>query len=304
MRRSIHMGGRGQASMRPLALILLAGLLLGACSHKNAVTFVTTTSIGIDADAKTASANIGVGRQEVVIGPAYENGGIPPVYADLNSDLKLFAPEIRQLYATGDAARLISGYGCKYCNDERRKMNGERRRMIFGTATNIGLKLGFAANGAPEQLTLGYKRQEFSRIPLRRIDLPALQGANVAEDIYGSVLASIKLRVSSANITSAGLTLNTFFATGDAAEGLAKNPELQHQFAVQAQQSMGLVDAGTFGADQTTADIEDLILNDEACLAVFNDWAERHGVVGSTLLYTAEQSEHRVDALAHLRSNC
>ncbi len=38
--------------------------------------------------------------------------------------------------------------------------------MFSGTSTTLGIKLGFAAAGAPESITFGYKRKEVSIIPI------------------------------------------------------------------------------------------------------------------------------------------
>lgn len=250
------------------------------------MTFVTSTVIGLDADSRTQTTGIGYGRIEGVFGPAYQEGGVPPVYARLSSNLSVFSPEIDQLYATGNAARLAAG-DTTIKDEDKGRMLGSRRSMFFGTATVFGLQLGFASTG-PQSGTLGYKRIEFSRIPVQRRDVKEYD--NDKEDIYPSVLASIRIeRARSRNegssptttssgttplasqeksppsqanpairrmVESSGIALNQFFATGDAAEALA--PILRPSFqmdAIMAVQSMN----ATYGPDDNTKAIEVMI---------------------------------------------
>jgi hypothetical protein len=79
-------------------------LAMAGCTTTNDVLFVTKTSLGLDFDAKPASASIAYDRTEGYIAPRYDNGEIPPVVASIKSDAKIFNPKIKQVYATGDAA--------------------------------------------------------------------------------------------------------------------------------------------------------------------------------------------------------
>ena len=84
---------------------LIAAASLTACTDY--ATFVTATNIGINADVKTQDVSIGYGRTELFTGPGYpEQGEAPRAVGYINSDLHVFQPHIRQLYATGDAAEL------------------------------------------------------------------------------------------------------------------------------------------------------------------------------------------------------
>src|SRR5882757_6834672 len=111
-------------------------LALGACSSgEENVLFVTSTDIGIDADAKTGSANIGVGRNEGMIGPVYvDSGGTPPIVASIQSNLSIFNPKVNQLYATGNAARFATGATEREPRiGDPDELSGRRRAMFFGT---------------------------------------------------------------------------------------------------------------------------------------------------------------------------
>jgi len=86
---------------------LTAVILLAGCTDY--ATFVTATNIGINADVKTQDLSIGYGRTELFTGPGYpEQGEAPRAVGYINSDLHVFQPHIRQLYATGDAAELVT----------------------------------------------------------------------------------------------------------------------------------------------------------------------------------------------------
>src|SRR5689334_8264542 len=93
---------------RPL---LVTGVLLvvGGCASPDRGIFVTSTNIGINADATSRVVNIGYDRTEGFVGPAYvEDGTLPSVVGYLHSNLSVLDPQIRQLYATGQAASIVA----------------------------------------------------------------------------------------------------------------------------------------------------------------------------------------------------
>lgn len=210
---------------------------LQACT--DTATFVTATDIGINADATTEQVHIGYTRTELFQGPNYPDvGDAPSAVGFLGSDLEVFSPKIRQLYATGDAANLVTmpddpkpctGGPSKgpsnppdMCAEQTANLNGERRALIFSTATNIGLKLGFTGN-APSSIKFGFNRGELSIIPLH-------QQAADKPDKYTSVLASLNMNLDTPNLTGTDLQVTQFFATGAAARNLAKHPEIRDYF--------------------------------------------------------------------------
>src|ERR1700730_10574339 len=82
-------------------------VLLAACTDY--ATFVTSTDIGISADANTQELHLGYIRTELFTGPGYpDKGEAPAAVGYIGSNLSAFSPKIKQLYATGKAAELVS----------------------------------------------------------------------------------------------------------------------------------------------------------------------------------------------------
>lgn len=233
--------------------LLLCGAF-GACAGTDRVTFVTATRIAIDADATTQSLAIGYGRDEGYLGPAYETGAVPPVVAKIDSNLSPFRPQVKQFYATGRAAVLATCKGgdaaesddLPECPEllEPPKLTGGRRIMFFGTSAVLGFKASWAGN-APEAVTLGYKRKEFSWLPIGRTDTtsgragasPRPAPSPTQEDAYGSVLASLNLDTQTLSLPEAALALDQFFATGLAAENLANTRQIKAKVGNAAEES-------------------------------------------------------------------
>ena len=114
---------------------------------------------------------------------------------------------------------------------EKKPLTGQREIMFFGTGTNIGLKAAFSTE-APA-FSLGYKRQEFSLIPIgtqhkqdmratyasdSMADTEAIEPVDQSEDVYLSVLAAFDLNIANKSFEGTGAGVSQFFATGDAAE--------------------------------------------------------------------------------------
>jgi hypothetical protein len=195
-------------------------LALGACSSPDRAIFVTSTNLGINADPTTRVVNIGFDRTEGFIGPNYvEHGHTPEVVGYIQSDMAVLAPTIKQLYATGKAARVATNENEKPSDapqtGDRLPAYGERRIMFFGTSSTIGLKAAFTPEQAPN-INFGYKRKEVSIIPFQYDNPKDRKSA----DIYASVLASIDIK---GDFGASPTIKNTqFFATGQPAEHLAE----------------------------------------------------------------------------------
>ena len=222
--------------MTAAALSALCLALMG-CADKQSVLFVTATTIGIDADTTPPHATIGYDRYEGYIGPSYSTGALPPVFAKIESDLKVFNPEIRQLYATGDAAKLVTKEKIEKDDrtDDGKMYTGSGRLTLVGTGTNIGLRVTWAGN-APESISFGYKRKEFSYIPLG--SAPDTDDPTKMVDKYGSVLAAIDMGVHTETFLTTGTAVTQFFATGDAAKNLAVREPIRRRFALEAEKSI------------------------------------------------------------------
>ena len=123
-------------------------------------------------------------------------------------------------------------------------MTGEpdkKKLMFVGTATTVGLKVGSAETGpVPDSLLFGYRRKEISVIPLgeeRRSD-------GTVKAIYPLVLASVDMNTKTTDPTETGITLKQFFATGQAADGLAKNNQpYPRAFNIKAEEAAFAADA-------------------------------------------------------------
>ena len=252
--------------------IVLSLLLTAGCT--DTATFVTGTHVGISADTNTQQVQIGYARAELFQGPNYpDKGDAPEVVGFIASDLAVFNPHIKQIYATGEAAGLVTtpvplvdcptggqsaGAPPNKCFETSQELTGERRPMFFGTGTGLGLKLGFTGT-YPSSIKLGYDREEVSIIPLHHDN-------NGKVDKYSSVLASIDMNVTTPAIPvqaplapgatpptssplGADLTMTQFFATGAAARNLAKRPDIQNFFGAAA---AGAVDSKLVAAAATT----------------------------------------------------
>lgn len=232
-------------------------LVLSGCANVDKVLFVTDTSFGINIDTKPATASIGYDRNEGYFGPRYQNGAAPPVLASLETGGNVFNPEIRQLYATGQAAakavnsEAVSG-PTSLSPDTGRKL------MVFGTSTNFGVKVGFGTAAYPDSFSFGYKRKEMSWIPLG-VGQAIVKGKDrngadteivVPVHVYPSVLGTIDTTIATTGtVDGTGLTSRQFFATGEAAEALAVT-EGQALRDV-ASQAVGEITAGGRAARKT-----------------------------------------------------
>jgi hypothetical protein len=234
---------------------LSVALLVSGCSGPDGALFLTTTKIAIDGDTSEQAVSIGYDRFEGFIAPAYETGAVPPVLAKIDANLSLLEPRVKQFYATGNAAVLVTcgdttavkataSTVTKATNPQavetikcpetlERLRTGDRRTMVFGTGTVGGLKVSWISN-SPDSITFGYKRREFSWLPIipekkatpgqtspsaATVTTPPL---TVAEEGYGSVLAAFDLDNQTTTPQNTVLGIKQFFATGAAAEGLAQ----------------------------------------------------------------------------------
>ena len=203
------MKATGLVIFRRTTLLAVTALIAGCSGQPDTAIFVTHTTLGIDFDSTPPSASIGYDRTEGYLGPRTANGEVPPIVAVLESNSTFFGNDTRQVYATGDAARIVQGDG-KSSPDKG--LSGEPRVMFFGTTTSVGLKAEFGAS-TPTSFTLGYKRREASVIPL---------GEDNGEYHFPSVIASIDSTGNAKSIDGGKLDLLQFFGTGKAAEILAK----------------------------------------------------------------------------------
>ena len=211
-------------------ILLLAMLPLTACgAPRDTVVFVINTSFGINADSKPPTVAIAYDRQEGYLGPRTANGGMPPVVASIQTNGDVFNPKVRQVYATGAAATLVTDPAAT--PGPASDLTGLDGKMVFfGTATSVGLKVGFDESGAPDSVLFGYKRKELSVIPL---------GTDGGKLVYPSVLASIDTTAATSTLKDTGLSVSQYFATGRSAELLAANSaSIRSSFATLSSNAM------------------------------------------------------------------
>ena len=151
-------------SIANLLLGLTLAIVLAGCA-KDRVLFVTKTSLSIlEADTTPAGISVAYDRVEGYLGPSSESGEAPPVLGYFGSDGSLFTPKVKQVYATGNAARVLTNVKQK-CTPK--KVDNADRVMFFGTSTTSGLKIGFTPDAPlPDSFIFGWRRKEFSMVPL------------------------------------------------------------------------------------------------------------------------------------------
>jgi hypothetical protein len=214
--------------------VVAMSMALPACDSSSYAVFVTATDIGITADAHTEELHFGYNRAEAFIGPNYvEAGEAPNAFGFSHSNLSAFSPAVKQLYATGDAAALVSQRTAPKPEDVKAgDLTGPRRPMFFGTATSIGFKLGFTAN-TPTSIRFGFDREELSIIPFQKAD-----PTTTSKDKYSSVLASIDMDQETSTLSNTSMHVTQFFATGQVARNLATDPEIQAIFRQQSKNAV------------------------------------------------------------------
>ena len=225
--------------------VLLAGtaMLATACAqHQDRITFVTTSQIGISTDSDTGTASIGYDREELIIAPVNQStGAIDPLYANIQQGGTLTDPTIKQTFATGEAARIIS-LGPGSDNDDEisairdeaesrraqvkslEKSSNNSKVLVFGTQSNIGIKLGLGASQAPE-INLGYKRKERAAIP--KVQDSGGSGQNAAS-LFGSLSVGVGVG-SNGGVGNSEFRLKQVIATGSAAENAASSEDARSE---------------------------------------------------------------------------
>lgn len=241
--------------MIPTARLLILPFCLSAaaCANPDSVLFVTKSSLGIDIDAKLATATVAYDRDEGYVGPRYDNGAVPPVVASIQTDGTLINPQIRQIFATGSAALNVVSQDPSAAKARPPDLSGGKKMMFFGTSTTTGLKIAFSS-GTPDALTFGYKRKEFSFIPLGTMVTGTGVNARTV-DVYPSVLASLDTRVQSTSPTDGSFLTRQFFATGTAADSLATDSTIRQIFKNEAKDSYQIYKESTQNQGLKSLDI-------------------------------------------------
>jgi hypothetical protein len=241
-----------------------AAALLAACAAPaDNVYFITKTSTSIvDADTVPGGVSIGYQRVEGYAGPRYADGSVFPVASSIESKGQGWSREVRQAFAIGHAAVLVTRQDDKASaaenpavqknagNDAPKKAdapatNADRKAVFFGTTTSVGMALGFVATGpVPNAFTLGYKRKELAVIPVdQHLQNTSVLGSFTNTNGVSDAAPSPAGAASAAAASRPGLRLEVqqYFATGLAAEQLAALPSIRQQFRENAVEAMGSV---------------------------------------------------------------
>ncbi|MCW0182678.1 MAG: hypothetical protein OJI70_12960 [Zavarzinia sp.] len=199
----------------------IAAIALGGCNTTDLV-FVTSTTGGVVADTTTQQLSIGFDRTEGYIGPRFPNGQVVPAMASFDGTGSVSSPKGRDLFATGDAAVIIANNGLPdtaYVPPEAPADAAPAVERVFvGTATNIGLKVGFSGTSAVA-VNLGYRRAVIGIVSPG----VARDATDKTRYIYPSVIASSDARGLISTPTETKGRVNQFILIGRAAEVAASS---------------------------------------------------------------------------------
>ncbi|HEU5125894.1 MAG TPA: hypothetical protein VFW05_17720 [Verrucomicrobiae bacterium] len=217
--------------MKFIPPIACAAMFLTGCCQ-NRVVFTTHSSLGLDVSGTAEFPNrvsFSSDRYEAAIVPRKTNGESHSVYGGMDADMTWFSGHaIRQTFATGEAAKLATGGDTEPLLPTA---SASKAPLIFYTGTTYGLNISAGEQSMPPNLLLGYRRTEATIIP---IPDPAQEVRSVYADIQIST-GSKATHVSTNFSTLGGVRIKQSFATGKAAEWLARNSvEVRQKLAVAA----------------------------------------------------------------------
>lgn len=219
-------------NIRQLRLCLAPGLALlffGGCAKP--VVFSTHTSIGLDVSGTAQYPNkvsFSYNRQEAALVPRQTNGEAHSVFGGLDSDISFWKGSIiKQTFATGEAAKIATGGGD---GKHTTSTNPATDSLVFFTGTTFGLHLTGGESQMSPNLLMGYRRAEAAYIPVP-------DPGQEVRSVYADILINTKSREEVTNNSPAliittnfptisGVRIKQSFATGKAAENLARNADV------------------------------------------------------------------------------
>jgi hypothetical protein len=206
--------------MKLIPLATAALLLLTGC--KSRVLFMTQTSLGLDVSGTANYPNkvsVSHDRYEVAIIPRKTNGEAHSVFGGLDADMTFFdGHTIKQTFATGEAAKLATGAAYEPPNGTA---NRGKEALLFYTGTSYGLVLSAGEQQMAPNLLMGYRRTEASIIP---VPDPGQEVRSVYADLLINTSDDAGTSAITTNFsTLGGVRIKQSFATGKAAEELARN---------------------------------------------------------------------------------
>lgn len=211
-----------------------AVLLLGGCATHYA-SFVTKTSLAVlDMDTTPVEASIAFGRTEGYVGPRFSDGTVYPVTGFINAKGEGLARETQQVFAGGAAAVLVQGGEPSSalkgpCTDGR-----DRPPLFLATGTSVGLRVGFVESTAlPNSFSFGYRRKEATLVPADEKCQPSVLATHDSDGGARLEPGDGKLH----------LGITQYFATGAAADVLARSPAVRGMFTKGAEAARSAVEA-------------------------------------------------------------
>ena len=211
--------------LTPLLCLGTAALLLSGC--KSRVVFATHSSIGLDASGTAEFPNrvsFSFYRYEAAIVPRKTDGQAHSVYGGLDADVTWFSGHtIKQTFATGEAAKLATSEGLRGSAAVASSVNKEAP-LIFFTGTTYGLLLSAGEKEMSPNLLLGYRRSEVAVIP---VPDPSEEVRSVYADILINSSTNGRPTITTNFSVLGGTRIRQSFATGRAAENLARVPEVK-----------------------------------------------------------------------------
>lgn len=248
------------------SVFLTIALLSSGCGVNEAL-FVTSTTIGLNADATQQNLVIAYDRYEGFVGPVDDNGNAPPAVAFISSNQSTSNPRVKQLYATGLAALdvTVGETGANLRRAEMAKAENQknvidenRRVAFFAVAQTTGLKIKFSPATVVDHVLVGYNRKEASFLPLVENEKK--------EASYPSTFASISRNVDIKALGDTTDGVTQFFATGSAARNIALRKDVRAYF--------NLIGAG---AVRDNVKLTDLYLSDAEAKKRLDDWVAAQG---------------------------
>lgn len=236
--------------------IAAAGVLLATgCSNK--VVFATHTSLGLDVSGTAEipdHVSFSYAREEAAIVPRKSDGEAHSVFGGIDSDISWWHGSIiKQTFATGEAAKIATREDARTATGSPSKTSTNRttdkttKPLVFVTGTTFGLQLSAGEGQVQPKLVMGYRRGEGAYIPVPDPN-------EEVRSVYADLLINTKSRTTGDGQDSPALTITTnfptvsgvrikqSFATGRAAENLAKRSDVQARLNAAAGTAMGALE--------------------------------------------------------------
>lgn len=220
---------------------------LHLCGCAKPVVFSTHTSIGLDVSGTAQYPNkvtFSYNRQEAALVPRQTNGDAHSVFGGLDSDISFWKGSIiKQTFATGEAAKIATGGGD---GGKPGSTNAATDSLVFFTGTTFGLHLTTGESQMSPNLLMGYRRAEAAYIPVP-------DPGQEVRSVYADILINTKSRDEVTNDSPAlvittnfptisGVRIKQSFATGKAAENLARDADVQAKLNAAAGTAVGAIE--------------------------------------------------------------